>query len=554
MAKFLNYDLDENKIKYDKITLDEIIAQDEEYSVRLVSSSTSNLMQKIENFKKLIKNTKLHIVATDITLDKDYIDDESELKKLKAMALKCYKDGIACNLILNDGSGNYKDFVIAKKKVDEFLDRLHSLKISENGKERGLTVAERFFVVYNYVANRVYNENENFMNNDMRNWMGVLSSDHVICSGFASLLKFLCDREFTKDELICFTQSLNVYQKEGHEKLGGHANNIVYIKDPYYQINNFTYNDACWDCKKDSESEPTFNFLLLNPDDIFDYKFHGEDSEYDFASAIFYDESKNIHKEEPSEYLVYISSNVENAEKLICEVLGGKTSSQIKEEYDMDSKIEQDSKRNELEQQKKKQEYLLQYKKMLKDNGLEMAENLSVPMLYLKSTLQQHPEITEFEDYFNKIDIDNLDPEMIKRYYDFVESHKELFDDLRKKAEGIKFKIFDTLENMVVDNTTRKNYKNINPYEINRKRLTKLIEENSASLKERYQKFNKPLALPEKLLRNGLTAVALMQGLTVQSDIDKFVEEKTKQREDFRKEKLGMQESETDYDEEEIEA
>lgn len=107
---------------------------------------------------------------------------------------------------------------------------------------------------------------------------------------------------------------------------------------------------------------------------------------------------------------------------------------------------------------------------------------------------------------------------------------------------------------MVVDNTTRKNYKNINPYEINRKRLTKLIEENSASLKERYQKFNKPLALPEKLLRNGLTAVALMQGLTVQSDIDKFVEEKTKQREDFRKEKLGMQESETDYDEEEIEA
>ena len=445
-----DYDLDKKEFKYIKNdNLNELLEQGQECSIRIKIANVKDAMAKIESLDKMVADIKLKFSSIVLDIDKDYIEDEDELSSLNTLAEQCEKLGIKCNLCLKDGIGNYQEFIVAKKKVEEFLNKLHNLKISENGKERGLTVAERFFVVYNYASNRVYNMNEHFFSHDMRNWIGVLNSDHVICSGFASLLKFLCDREFTKDELVCFTQGLTVYNKEDHQEIAGHANNIVYINDPQYGINNFTYNDACWDCKNDNLAAPTFNFFMLNPNDIFNYTYRsGKNIEYGFTSEIFYDDNKNTFNKDVPNYDFFSRQKI--TENFVCGIIGGKTSKQIIEDFDINSKLQQE------------------YEK----------HNLSLK------------------------------------------------------------------ERIAARNTIKEKYNKL---------IEKLINENKIALKAKYKKFNQSLVLPSKLLRNGLTAVALMQGLTAQSDIDKFVEEKTKQREIFRKEKLGMQEPETDYDEEEIE-
>ena len=43
-----------------------------------------------------------------------------------------------------------------------------------------------------------------------------------------------------------------------------------------------------------------------------------------------------------------------------------------------------------------------------------------------------------------------------------------------------------------------------------------------------------------------------MQGLTSQNDIHKFVEENMREREVFRRERLGIQDAEVNYDREEL--
>lgn len=45
---------------------------------------------------------------------------------------------------------------------------------------------------------------------------------------------------------------------------------------------------------------------------------------------------------------------------------------------------------------------------------------------------------------------------------------------------------------------------------------------------------------------------SLMQGLTSQNDIHKFVEENMREREVFRRERLGIQDAEVNYDREEL--
>ena len=134
------------------------------------------------------------------------------------------------------------------------------------------------------------------MNDSKRNWIGVLSGDEVICSGFSSTLQMLCDRVFSKEELRCYRQSLTVDVKETGEK-GEHASNIVFINDPKYNIFNFFYCDSCWDCLRDNIT-PNFAHCLLPIQQIKNYG--GNKVKLNFShDDFFYHEQDGTYQKGP---------------------------------------------------------------------------------------------------------------------------------------------------------------------------------------------------------------------------------------------------------------
>ena len=549
-----NYDLDNEKINYlYDLTLDKIIAKNKPCSLRVFTYELSS-SSKIDKLKEKLKNTNIKIEKILLYINKDYIDDEQELAQIKNYNQVCEENGVDCVLLLKNGIGNYKNFTIAKNIIDEFVNKVNSMTIKDkNGKERKLSVAEKFVVVYNFAANRVYNENENFADDDMRNWIGVLASNHVICSGFASLLKMLCDRTFKKDELVCFDQGLSVYKDENKKWLGGHANNIVYIKDPLYNINHITYNDSCWDCKKGNNALPTINFFMLNPNDIFSYKLHGENTNYMFESPIFYDNNK-IYIDKKHEYkynsINFIPSSVKTADNFLCDIFNMKNLESIIKDYDLKKKIEADEEKYNQEREKFKAGCEQRLISSLKNHNLNDLAELKVPSFYPETILQQYPELKEFQDYLDNIDINNIDYDILKRFKEFKCNNQEIFDQLEKRAKEINLNIMSPLKDIIVGKYVRNKFKYKSYRTIHEKKLSEIIKNHNDELKAKYERFNRGLVVPTQLLKNGLKAVAKINGITDEKEIENFVNSSLDSREKFRKEKLGIESENENFDEE----
>lgn len=130
-------------------------------------------------------------------------------------------------------------------------------------KGKPLTTFEKYILAFYYTANRVYNMSPDFGNNAMRHYVGVETSDYVICSGFSSLLAKVCDETFDYDDLICFRQGSDVLNKSG-TLLGGHANNLVLIRDDKYKLHGVYHTDSCWCSPKTIESNPKDSKVHLN--------------------------------------------------------------------------------------------------------------------------------------------------------------------------------------------------------------------------------------------------------------------------------------------------
>ncbi len=225
-------------------------------------------IKKLQEIKNKIQGTKLSIFSVNLIYEKDYIDDSVEIESLKSFAKECEELEAALRLSFYNKNDEYSDYIdsdinqyfIAKKKVNDFAEKVKNFSIKENGEDKQLSVFEKFMLVYRFVSNRKYNRSDNFMDLDMRNWVGVLTTDKIICSGYASLLRCLCNRIFSDDELKCFYQSVKVKNKYG--KFFNHANNIIYIKDDKYGINGMFYCDSCFDCEKEN-NDSTFEFFML---------------------------------------------------------------------------------------------------------------------------------------------------------------------------------------------------------------------------------------------------------------------------------------------------
>ena len=86
--------------------------------------------------------------------------------------------------------------------------------IAENIKNKPYSTFEKFMLAYEFATKFIYKEVEETEDKSIsRNWITVLNSDKIVCVGYASILKELCNRIFDEKELKVFSQSLNVIEK-----------------------------------------------------------------------------------------------------------------------------------------------------------------------------------------------------------------------------------------------------------------------------------------------------------------------------------------------------
>lgn len=100
-------------------------------------------------------------------------------------------DDVIFKYIINDSENRKYSAEEIQKAVDmikKFIERLESFRIEENGTERKLNQIEEFSLIYDYVANRKYFEDEN-----AHSIVGVLNNGYSVCEGFTKLAQILCE-------------------------------------------------------------------------------------------------------------------------------------------------------------------------------------------------------------------------------------------------------------------------------------------------------------------------------------------------------------------------
>ena len=141
----------------------------------------------------------------------------------------------------------------AYAKAKEFIEFLS---------EKNLTDFEKYILIHDYVANNYYREGkERFNADDCRSFIGSMTSDEVVCVGYAQKMKFLCDMAGIECKIV---YGYSETDKSG----GGHEYNIVNLKDKDYKINSTYLCDACWDAKKPKNDRRSYLYALMPLQDV----------------------------------------------------------------------------------------------------------------------------------------------------------------------------------------------------------------------------------------------------------------------------------------------
>lgn len=144
------------------------------------------------------------------------------------------------------------DILKTNSKLDDEINYINSLTVPHE-KGRKLNQMEKFLMVYDYCTYFKYHEN--YDNKALsRNITSILNSRDIVCVGYASLMKEMCDRL----GIECYTCSSDIYNKKDDQYLGGHQNNMVVLDGKIY------YADACWDSKRDIDKGlKLYNYCLI---------------------------------------------------------------------------------------------------------------------------------------------------------------------------------------------------------------------------------------------------------------------------------------------------
>ena len=209
----------------------------------------------LNEIKKRYPNDKLetHIIYK---LDADYLLDTNDCKKLEEIDNYLRENNLHELLVGEKNSEfhahGFRATLKANRKLDEVANNIKNATTKISGETKPLSNYEKLMLAYEYVTNYVYNEGGDIGHVETSHWIPVIEGDKIVCAGYASLFKALCDRIFDKKEVRVLEQSLSVFDIDTNEYRAGHGNNIIFLKDDKYNIDGLFYIDPCWDSRNNT--------------------------------------------------------------------------------------------------------------------------------------------------------------------------------------------------------------------------------------------------------------------------------------------------------------
>ena len=542
------YDLKSSKILVGgkEISVETFLKDSTEKDLLLVDAEISVFNEELENFYGQIESAKAN-VNLSINFEKSYIDDEKEISRLQEISDFCLSKNIQLKVELKrDGSSfpdsaDYQKFVIAKQKIDDFVQKLKDFEEKKKNQGEELSVIEKYFIVYKFVANRVYNmDKDNFLNDDMRNWIGVLSTDKVICSGFASLLKCVCDRVFKANELQCYEQSCEVYDGNNNF-LGAHALNIVRIRDKKYGYDGILNSDSCWGANKQN-GEGNYAYCL-NPLQIYGMM---SEKKFEFRNLWLYKEIENVEYHDDFSFDFYVEH------ELLADLLkenGLKSLTELNNEANITEQLQLKKEQIEKSNAQKNKEAQIKIKNFFKKYNLTEFKKFKLPTIYPKNKKEEYPILQHFEDLIQGKDIPDEEEfaDALKQVLELYKTDEKLFEDLNKVIKEMHLEEILTPIGKICEDRFKENVEYFDEYneknKINKEIETKYLQEYQQLIKKAHKLIHSN-PIPQKALKNGLRAVAEFCGMS-EEKVNSYIEKEMEKIKIF-KTKLNLSQEEQD--------
>ena len=149
-----------------------------------------------------------------------------------------------------------------------------------------LSPFEAMTYIHKWASGFVYNGGVSIQ--DGRVLPSTLTTDKIVCSGYASMVKAVVDK-LNIPGLSCEIKGCYIVIDGEAE---GHCHNIVTINDPKYGINGTYMEDACWDCRlKGEENQRGFAHCLYPVGDLMNFnentRYFSLDKNDRFSNLIF---------------------------------------------------------------------------------------------------------------------------------------------------------------------------------------------------------------------------------------------------------------------------
>lgn len=231
-------------------------------------------------------------------------NQEIELEKIKKKLLTTYTRYSDTNISYTD-----KELSKASIQIMEFLDKLNNMVIYENDIPRNLNNLELFIAIYEFVANRVYVEQDT--SHDI---IGTLITNQGVCQGYCQLMSFLCEL-FNIPFLYKHTETFD----KNKNPLGSHGNFEVVVQDKN-GFNHCLHCDPTIDSPKSEMDILGFNALLIQDSDINRY-YHKQIPAGNSISTFY----NNFLSEQNFEQSISLLTQVNPIEQII----SGKTEEEI---------------------------------------------------------------------------------------------------------------------------------------------------------------------------------------------------------------------------------
>lgn len=271
-------------IKDDKQDLGIYLGED---NINILVNGISDIYPKMsKKYEKLLK-----IPQNQYNNDTCHIDNFQLYKEVIKLLEQKIKDG-DCNIIINSSNSNclkminevfYNGCIIDINNVEDkkiktllndnqfnnkikFKDKYNGYslltcdevltsydlinKIKEEIQNYDLTPLEKVILLYDMVRKKSYKDYDSDDYSVSRDIAQILNNDYVVCEGYANIISAVCNAlNIDCDKMIW-------YPSKGET---GHATNLVYINDPYYDVHQFFEIDATMCSKLDQNDHEYIN-------------------------------------------------------------------------------------------------------------------------------------------------------------------------------------------------------------------------------------------------------------------------------------------------------